>query len=270
LLSGLPGRTFRSWERRADHNPDDGPFISYDALLEIIHLHMVDVYAQSRHPMAPHTRLEMWQASAAEFPPALSGSVEDLVPLLAKTAERSLSVRGIELSGMFYSSDALMALRSTMAAHNLAMDKLSLRYNPWDLGTIWVLDPVERHFIEAPAVDVAMRGLTEYQWRVMRRALRERFDQPDHVLSLAAARNRIRDTVEQSIKKPSRKRRARAARYSSLFQSTGRLETPQTPAHESPVPNTVSASESAELTRNSRAPANAGSPINVDDWDVDY
>ena len=88
LLSGLPGRTFRSWERRADHNPDDGPLISYDALLEVIHLHLVDVYAQSRHPTAPHTRLEMWQASAAEFPPSLSGSVEDLVPLLAKTAER--------------------------------------------------------------------------------------------------------------------------------------------------------------------------------------
>ena len=171
---------------------------------------------------------------------------------------------------MFYSSDALMALRSQMAAHNLAMDKLALRYNPWDLGTIWVLNPVERNFIEAPAVDAAMRGLTEYQWRVMRRAVRERFDQPDHVLSLAAARNRIRETVEQSIKKPSRKRRARAARYSGRFQSTGRLESSQIPVQETSLPPTVSASESADVDRIAPASENIGEPINVDNWDVDY
>ena len=35
LLSGLPGRTFRSWERRADYDPDAGPLIPYEALLEI-------------------------------------------------------------------------------------------------------------------------------------------------------------------------------------------------------------------------------------------
>ena len=37
------------------------------------------------------------------------------------------------------------------------------------------------------------------QWRVLKRAIRERFDQPDHLLSLAAGRNAIRDVVEAAI-----------------------------------------------------------------------
>ncbi len=71
LLSSLPGRTFRSWERRADYNPDEGPLLPYATLVEIIHLHLIDVHSQQRHPTATKSRLEMWQESAAEFPPAL-------------------------------------------------------------------------------------------------------------------------------------------------------------------------------------------------------
>ena len=48
----VPGKTFRSWVERADYRPDDGPLITYEALLEIIHIHLVDVYAASKHPTA--------------------------------------------------------------------------------------------------------------------------------------------------------------------------------------------------------------------------
>ena len=213
LLSSLPGRTFRSWERRADHNADDGPLLPYEALLEIIHLHLVDGYAASPHPTAGKTRREMWVESAAEFPPCLPASPEDLIVLLARRVERSLSARGIELGGMFYTSDELLALRADLPAHNLSVDRLQVRYNPWDLGEAWVLNPISRRFIRAPAVDPAMKGLTEYQWRVLKKAVRDRFEAPDEIASLAAGRNAIRDVVESEVRKPSRKRRVRAARF---------------------------------------------------------
>lgn len=82
--------------------------------------------------------------------------------LLSKTVERTVSVRGIELNEMFYARDELFALRAELAANNLPADKLTVRYNPWDLGTIWVLNPVKRHYLPAVAVDAAMQGLTEY------------------------------------------------------------------------------------------------------------
>src|SRR5204863_4503609 len=130
-----------------------------------VHRHLIDVYAREKHPTAAKTRLEVWQESAAEFPPALPASPDELVILLSKSTERSLSVRGIELAGMFYLSDELAALRAALAAANLSADRLSVRYNPWDLGSVWVLNPVTKIYLQVPAVDPALRGLTSYQWR---------------------------------------------------------------------------------------------------------
>lgn len=213
LVASLPGRTFRSWQQRADYKPDEGPLIPYETLLEIMHIHLIDVYAASKHPTSVTTRLEMWQECALEHPPCLPASPDDLVMLLARRVERTLSVRGIELSGMFYNSDELMALRAEVAAHNLATERFQIRYNPWDLGHAWALNPLDRRYLRLTAADPVMNGMTEYQWKVLRRAVRDRFEKPDHLLSLAAGRIAIRDAVEQTVAKPSQKRRVRAARF---------------------------------------------------------
>jgi len=269
LISTLPGRTFRSWEKRADYQPDDGPLLPYDTLAEVIHRHLIDIHAQQKHPTSAKTRYEMWQEGAAEFPPAIPSASEELVVLLAKTAERSLSVRGIELHGMFYASDELFALRSELAAANLPLDKLTVRYNPWDLGSVWIVNPVTKQYLQALAVDSAMNGLTEYQWRVLRRAVRDRFDAPDHLLSLAAARNAIRDVVTSALKKPSRRRRSRAARYAGDFQGLPSDSGPHEPAavDEPELVTEDPLATDTPITPNevetTRLP-----DIDVDDWDV--
>ncbi len=222
LFASLPGRTFRSWERRADYNADEGPLIPYKTLVEVIHLYLIDVYSVSKHPTSTVTRLEMWQRGAAEHPPCLPAAPDDLVVLLAKRAERTLSSRGIELNGMFYNADELMALRAELAANNHAADRFLVRYNPWDLGHAWVLNPLDQRYLKVAANDQAMLGMTEYQWKVLRRAVRERFDQPERLLNLAASRNVIRDVVAAAVKKPSKRRRVRAAR----FLGTARVDQP--------------------------------------------
>jgi hypothetical protein len=196
-----------------------------------------------------------------------------LVVLLSKSTERSLSVRGIELAGMFYLSDELAALRAELAANNLSADRLSVRYNPWDLGWVWVLNPVTRIHLQVPAVDPALRGLTSYQWRVLRRAVRDRFDAPDHVLSLAAARNAIRDVVDGAVQKPSRRRRVRAARYSGDFQGISGAALPDSgssPSEEgetNPVPATESKSPNSPQSEPNSPPIEPP-VLDVDDWDV--
>jgi hypothetical protein len=174
---------------------------------------LVDVYSIAKHPTSTTTRMEMWQESAAVHPPCLPASSEDLLVLLAKRAERTLTARGIELGGMFYSSDELMALRAEMAAANHHIDRLSVRYNPWNLGAVWIVSPIDGSFLQATAVDSAMQGMSEYQWKVLKRAVRERFDEPEHLLSLAAGRNAIREVIEEALQKPSRRRRSRVMRY---------------------------------------------------------
>ncbi|MCA9091019.1 MAG: transposase family protein [Planctomycetaceae bacterium] len=276
LASSLPGRTFRSWEKRADYNPDDGPLMPYETLREVIHIHLVDVYSASKHPTAGKTRGEMWDESAVENPPCLPAAPDDLIVLLARRAERTLSARGLELGGMFYSSAELLALRAELAANNLPVNKLTVRYNPWDLGSVWVLNPLNKSYIQAPAVDEALQGMTEYQWRTLKRTIRERFDDPNHLLSLAAGRNAIRDVVERTARKPSRKRRVRSTRFLDQPQRTERTE-PLLSKHwvtvdgiETDSPTTHSTE--AVPTDPKVAPPVADVPdlddVDVDDWDV--
>jgi putative transposase len=273
LASTLPGRTFRSWVDRADYRPDIGPLITYEALLEIVHIHLVDVYAASKHPTATVTRLEMWQDSAAVYPPCIPATPDELLVLLSKRAERTLSPRGIELGGMFYTSDDLMALRSELAGHNVDSNRVTVRYNPWDLGDVWVLSPIDGAYLKASAIDSAMRGMTEYQWRVLKRAIRERFDQPDHLLNLAAGRNAIRDVVEAAMQKPSGKRRVRVARFLQSAPSltdepeeTGSAFPDDALPADTNLPSTApSISESSE---DSSSEASDPSDVDVDDWEI--
>ncbi len=283
LISSLPGRTFRSWERRADYNADDGPLIPYDTLVEVVHLHLVDVYSKSKHPTASCTRLEVWQESASDHPPCLPASPDDLVVLLSRRVERNLSSRGLEVNGMFYNSDELMALRAELAANNARVDKFQVRYNPWDLGHVWVLNPLDTRYLKATAADSTMLGMTEYQWKVLRRAVRDKFDQPEHLMGLAASRNVIRDVVEAATKKPSRRRRTRAARF--LGTQPGSSYTTDPPpdelppsrddfpvvATDDPIPEMRDDTTNLESEESGVADPSEDfllDDIDVDDWDV--
>lgn len=219
LIAALPGRTFRSWEKRADHKPDEGPLLPYESLLEIIHVYLIDVYSQSKHPTISKTRLEVWEDSATEHPPFLPATPEELIVLLSRSTERALSNRGIELGGMFYTSDELMALRADLAVGQIQGDRMTVRYNPWNLGSIRVLNPVTGDYIRATAVDATMEGLTEFQWKVLKKSVRERFNAPDHQMTLAAGRNTIREIAEKTMTKPSRRRRKKAARFVGELRS---------------------------------------------------
>ena len=278
LMASLPGHTFRNWADRADYKPDDGPLLSYEALLEILHIYLVDVYSIAKHPTAETSRLEMWQESAAVHSPLLPAAADDLLVLLAKHADRTLSARGIELGGMFYTSDDLMALRAEMAAHNITVDRLSVRYNPWDLGEVWVLNPVDSRYIKATAVDPAMKNMTAYQWRVLKRAIRERFDGPEHLQSLSAGRNAIREVAEEAARKPSRSRRVRAARYLQPPPSTmnspvepadlasaGSPPAAAAPSCEEPA---IDADHADDQPPASSLPTVDPSEIDVSDWEV--
>jgi putative transposase len=267
LSASLPGRTFRNWADRADYKPDDGPFLSYEGLLEVVHIHLVDVYSVAKHPTSTTTRLEMWQDSAAVHPPCLPASSEELLVLLAKRAERTLTTRGIELGGMFYTSDELMALRAEMAAGNTQVDRLSVRYNPWDLGAVWVVSPIDGSFLEAAAIDSVMQGMTEYQWKVLKRAVRERFDEPEHLLSLAAGRNAIREVVEEALRKPSRRRRSRVMRY--LEGGSSLADAPAgSPAGNAEDPHQQVCEASEMPSAEEQPPASPAAPVDSEDIDV--
>ena len=118
--------------------------------------------------------------------------------------------------------------------------------------------------------------MTEYQWRVLKRAVRDRFDQPDHLLGLAAGRNAIRDVSEAAMQKPSRQRRVRAARFLQTAPSpanepdpSGRPSAEETAMPQPALP-TAQPSEPAVPESNGDNGSHRSDPseVNVDDWEV--
>jgi hypothetical protein len=174
---------------------------------------------------------------------------------------------------MFYTSDDLMALRSELAGHNVDSNRVAVRYNPWDLGEVWVLSPVDGTYLKTSAIDSAMKGMTEYQRRVLKRAIREQFDQPDHLLNLAAGRNAIRDVIEAAMQKPSGKRRVRVARFlQSAPALTDELEETGSTFPQDALPADTNVPSTApsipESSEDSSSEACDPSDVNVDDWEI--
>ena len=118
-----------------------------------------------------------------------------------------------------------------------------------------------------------MKGMTEYQWRVLKRAIRERIDPPDHLLNLAAGRNAIRDVVEAAMQKPSGKRRVRVARFlqSPPFLTDEPEETRSTfPEDALPADADISSIDPSipKSSEDNSSEASDPSDVNVDDWEI--
>ena len=114
--------------------------------------------------------------------------------------------------------------------------------------------------------------MTEYQWKVLKRAVRERFDQPEHLLSLAAGRNAIREVVEEALQKPSKRRRSRVMRY--LEGGSSVKEEPVEPQSDDavdPHPEGHAAFEGPSVEEQPSASPAAeidSEDIDVSDWEV--
>jgi hypothetical protein len=104
------------------------------------------------------------------------------------------------------------------------------------------------------------------------RAVRERFDRPEHLLSLAAGRNAIREVVEEALQKPSRRRRSRVMRYLEGGPSVNEQPAERSPDETAvPSPDDRPASETPNVEEPSSASGAAPidtEEIDVSDWEV--
>jgi hypothetical protein len=96
-------------------------------------------------------------------------------------------------------------------------------------------------------------------------------------MSLAEGRNVIRDIAESTMKKPSRRRRTKAARFLGESSSASAGSNPQNPetnmfpasdGNEVPAEPDTNLTE-ADNTENTSHPDNALDDLDLDDWEID-
>jgi putative transposase len=213
LLHELPGTTFSNVTQRGAYDPQRHAVISLPALLELIHLWIVDLYQQQVQRGLGAIPYQGWQNGIVKHPPRACARLAELDILTGCHAERRIGRAGLELFALHYHDAALAHIRRAL----LPGVKAQLKYDPTDLSVIHVYDPTTQRYVAAAAVerDYA-RGLTLQQHEIIRRHAREKAQAPLDAASLIEAREQITAIINRErAAAPTLTRRTRAARFLS-------------------------------------------------------
>jgi len=202
LIHTLPGTTFSNVLQRGDYDAVGHACISLTRFWEILHVYLLDFYAQDAHRGVAGTPARRWAESvAAGWTPALHHDAREVRIILGRTATRTIQRTGIDVETLRYQSSALQELRL-----RLPTPTVTLKYDPEDLGALHVYDPTGGSpWLRVPALDQTYAGgLSLWKHRVIRGyALRTLRDEVN-IGALAAAKERIQTIVDDEFRRTRR------------------------------------------------------------------
>jgi putative transposase len=210
LLEGLPGYTFSNAFSRADYDPAQDACISLEAFRQMLHIFLLDIYAQRWHEGIQDIPMRRWnEARRSGLPPTFYHDAEEVRIILCASETRTLTRQGIAWETLHYNSPALAQFRIRSGA-----TQVRFRYDPDDLGTIYVFDP-EQGWLAVPAMHPEYaQGLSLYKHRVIRQQVLQDKRRSVDIQALAAARRRLQDLVAHEFARTRSSRgRKRAARF---------------------------------------------------------
>jgi putative transposase len=218
LLHELPGTTFSSILDKKDYDPTKHALISLDAILELTHVWIIDVYHQSLHRGITDIPARRWKEGVRDWPPNLPPKNKELEILLGYKEHRSISGSGIEFQSLFYNCKELGLIRRKLKPK----EKVVIKYNPNDISVIYVYDRSNDCYLPVPALDQEYtKGLTLWQHLVIRNYARKIAESHVDRDALCRAKKRLQMVVERELltnKKISGSEKI--ARYLNLGQPT--------------------------------------------------
>lgn len=180
LFHKLPGTTLNKTKREAHSNK-----FKSEATITLHELEELTEHVAYAYHISPHSGLDgrppalVWQEDAARYGIPVLFSCDRLDSLLGILDERKLSNDGIELFGLQYNDRPttnliLEAECARLSDGKRASLKVKLKYNPHDLGYIWIFREEDNDYLRFPCVDLDYAsGLTLAQHQTIRKHLRE-------------------------------------------------------------------------------------------------
>lgn len=231
LVHTLPGTTFSNPPSRGDYNSSAQACLRLTDLIRVMHLFVVDVFAQEYHRGLDGIPARRWEAAQQKgFAPRLPESLQALRIQLGRVAYRTLQPYGIELEGLRYNAPALGLLRHKLKAG----ERLKLKFHPGDLSRVYVCNPfaasAAEAYLEVPACDPD--GYTEHlslwKHRVIRRLAREEAARRPDLVALGQAKQKIRALVQSAKGRRRERGRKRMARFEGQAPSLASSPAPVT------------------------------------------
>lgn len=210
FISSLPGTTYGTPKERRGYDAVDQATLTMPQLRTVLQKWIDTVYALSpHHGLNGAAPLHVWQHLAASHRVDSLHSDEAVARTCRPRVQRHIGKSGIKLFGnQRYGSMELEAMRFHHGLHC----EVTVRYEPTDIGQIWVTDPVTRLELMVPNVDPGYaRGLTLREHDLVRRRKRAGARRTVDEVQLAANREAVRAEIEKAqLDKTMRRRKAAA------------------------------------------------------------
>jgi putative transposase len=239
LLHRQPGTSFSNIFEKGDYDPEKNAVISFDALMRMVHVWLVDVYARSPHRGLKGIPIKVWEESVKCYPPNLPRRVGDLRILLGHVEERTIGPSGVELFTLHYNCVELASLRGK---------RVKVKYNPTDISVVYVHDPRRDRFIHAPALNQSYtKGLSLWQHDVIKAYVRKKMKEAVDADALRRAKKRIQQIVDEEwVKSGKGSTKAKMSRWKGIRQPnygansgmrnvSGEMLLEETPAEKTPL-----------------------------------
>ena len=185
---------------------------------------IIDDYHHSVHDTLRCTPYERWRELTVLYPVRPVPDFDHIVRLTGETFFRRISNIGVQYEGLLYADRE--KLEPLLARRGGLEKDWEIRYDPYDLGEIWLLDDERGEWLVVPCVDQSVsRGVSKYQHKIHRAIAKRSLPRnaPVTVADLEAARGLAAQTAGELQDRKSKVRaKTRAARY----ETDGRYFTP--------------------------------------------
>lgn len=212
LLHTVSGTSFSNIWQRGDYDSLKNACVTLDTLKQILHIHMLDIYAENFHRGLQGVPARRWEALTSNgFFPRVPQSGDELRILLGRVIQRTIQRSGIEFKNLRYNCQALGSLRVLLKKRGLTSVKC--KYHPGDMSRIYVFHPFEERYIEVPALAQSYtQGLSLWKHEVISNYARKHSDTVD-IAALGAAQRKIQEIVDHSLNQKTSRTRAKEARW---------------------------------------------------------
>lgn len=211
VCHALPGTTFSNIDARGEYDPSKFACVTLSELNEIVHMWLIDVYAQQLHRITHHTPYALWLRGLKSVSPILPASLHELSLLLCKEETRTLSNKGIQFNHLYFNSNELAQLRTDSRTPK----SVKFRYDVEDLSHIWVRDEVSQSYLKVPCIyEEYTKGLTLRQHLFIIEQKKEEGLKGFNEDRLLRGKARFYKQLKTLMKSPLQKQRQKAVRDS--------------------------------------------------------
>ena len=183
VIARLHGRTFTVKEEQGDRHADTEPLLDIEELSAVLMAWVIDVHHETPYVGTGLPPRIAWEQSIAATPPRTDVTPTEVRIYLGSVIRRALHPYGIEMFGLTYSSPELTLLRQQTERNPRHIsreqdpdgEKFFVKYDPSDLGSIWVLDPLANLYVQADcSLKDYAKGLSKHRHKINRALARTR------------------------------------------------------------------------------------------------